>query len=485
MKRRKSLMLVFPLIIFVVMGHPLLARGEKEEIEQEIEVEAGEEMLLAEMLTVLEEFGLDENDLAKIDNIQTANLELNKYYKKLGSHKYLNELLLHYSKRTNSWTDKELEAFFEDQGWRDMLTDYIGPQEVGDLYGGYKWEPGMGEEFVGDLSGIPYKDLYVDYLPLPDGPVLNPNKTYKIGYTNLGLAHPWLLANAENALWEASKHPNIEFELLDGEFDESKMATHIDNWIAQDYDGIMIWPATQEALVSAVNRAHAAAIELVDMDRKVNSPHITHVSMGNAPQNGLQNGLYVVWKTKAQGGNVVLSRKAMGATTDATRTGRFIEVLGSFIGYDVVASYHTDSNAVKSYNAVKDALQANQVDIIFATGDEEGKGALRAVLEANRMDSGKYGKIIMVLSDDSREILYEIKQGNLDECSPLTPLSGALGLRALIKQIGYKEGLVDEKLPKIIMQPNLPMITKEKEIIFGIETLTPNEWPYAYGPLVE
>ena len=31
----------------------------------------------------------------------------------------------------------------------------------------------------------------------------------------------------------------------------------------------------------------------------------------------------------------------------------------------------------------------------------------------------------------------------------------------------------------------LPMITKEKMVIAGIETITPDEWPYAYGPEAE
>ena len=29
------------------------------------------------------------------------------------------------------------------------------------------------------------------------------------------------------------------------------------------------------------------------------------------------------------------------------------------------------------------------------------------------------------------------------------------------------------------------MITKEKMTIAGIETITPDEWPYAYGPEAE
>jgi len=466
-------------------------KEEAPEVEEEEEALpiTGEEALLNEMKSILKELGTSESDVEKIIDVNEANMALNGYYNEMGIHAYSYALLKHFEKVTKPiWVDKDIEEFFEEQGFREMLMHFGGENQIlGELYGGFKWEPGMGEEFVGEISDLPYKDLFTDYIPLPEGPILDPNKTYRIGFTNLGLAHPWLLANAENALWEASRHSNIEFELMDGEFDDSKMNQHIDTWVAKEFDGIMIWPAKEEPLAAAVQRAADAGIPSVDMDRKVNNSYIYHI-VPNTPENGLQNGLYVIWKTLAGGGNIALSRKPLGATTDAGRTGFFIQVLGSFTGYNIVASYHTDSNAVKSYEAIKDALQANKdLDIVFTTGDEEGKGAVQAIIEADRMDTGKYGKILVVFSDDSREVLKMVEEGSVDQNSPSTPLTGAIGLRLLINQIGVKEGIIpeDEALPQYIILPNVPMVTKEKEIIFGIETQIPEEWVYGYGPVVE
>ena len=42
--------------------------------------------------------------------------------------------------------------------------------------------------------------------------------------------------------------------------------------------------------------------------------------------------------------------------------------------------------------------------------------------------------------------------------------------------------LLKEAPPKLILTPNLPMITKTKMTIEGVQTLTPDEWPYAFGP---
>ena len=72
----------------------------------------------------------------------------------------------------------------------------------------------------------------------------------------------------------------------------------------------------------------------------------------------------------------------------------------------------------------------------------------------------------------------------MDVGVPYTPLLGGIGVRAAILHIGAKEGL-NAKPPKQIVTPNLPMITKEKMTIAGITTITPDEWPYAYGPEAE
>ena len=66
---------------------------------------------------------------------------------------------------------------------------------------------------------------------------------------------------------------------------------------------------------------------------------------------------------------------------------------------------------------------------------------------------------------------------------PVMPTIGALAIRQAIS-ISASTGCPRRAPPKLIMTPNLPMITKEKMTIEGVETVTPDEWPYAYGPEV-
>ena len=178
-----------------------------------------------------------------------------------------------------------------------------------------------------------------------------------------------------------------------------------------------------------------------------------------------------------------MNRKPLGSTADAMRTGAFLEAIGDHNGYEILESFHTNSSRKAAFETTRDALQAHDdVEVIFNTGGEEALGALDAVLEANRLYSAPGNKkIIFLVNDDSKETVNAVQSGILDVVVPYTPLLGGIGVRAALQHIGFKEGLT-EKPPQQIVTPNLPMITKTKQVINGITTVTPDEWPYAYGP---
>ena len=370
--------------------------------------------------------------------------------------------------------------FFKKDGFRDYLDAY----PVTSLTGGFEWKPGMGREFIGPLSGLPIKAPFSDYVPLPEGPVLDSNKTYRIGFVYHWGFHPWLISLADTAVYEANLHSNVEIEVLDAEGDDNKMGQMIDDFIAKKMDAIVMWPAREAPMGPPVDRAEAAGIPVVSLDRRTSSTNISSEVLGNFYANGLQQGLYLNHVAGGEG-NIVMNRKPLGSTADAMRSGAFMEAIGNK-NYIIQESMHTNSSRKAAFEATQDALQAHDdVGVIFNTGGEEALGALDAVLEANRLNSAPGGgKIIILVNDDSKETVNEVRKGNMDVVVPYTPLLGGIGVRTAILHIGAKEGL-NAKPPKQVVTPNLPMITKEKMTIAGITTITPDEWPYAYGPEAE
>ncbi|UVC08537.1 sugar ABC transporter substrate-binding protein [Rhizobium sp. TH2] len=397
-----------------------------------------------------------------------------------GVHDVLNGLIASYSKSAQEGiSNKSVGELFEKDGFRDYLDAY----PVGGLAEGFVWKPGMGATFTGPYSKLEIKAPFTDYIPLPEGAVLDPKKTYKIGFVFHGFNHPWLISLADTAAWEAARHPNIQIEVIDAEFDDNKMGQVIDTWVAKQYDGIVLWPSREAPMGPPVDRAIDAGIPVVSVDRRTSSEKISSEVLGNFYANGLQEGLYL--KEVMKEGNIVLNRKDLGSTADSIRTGAFLEAIGNVDGFNIQGNYHTNSQRTLAFQSTADALQAySDIAVSFNTGGEEAMGALDAIREAKRLNSAPGSKKIVILAnDDAKEVLKEIIDGNIDMVSPYTPLIGDIGIRAVIKHIGAKEGL-NEAPPKLIMTPNLPMITKTKMTIEGVETMTPDEWPYAYGPAV-
>jgi ribose transport system substrate-binding protein len=171
-------------------------------------------------------------------------------------------------------------------------------------------------------------------------------------------------------------------------------------------------------------------------------------------------------------------RKPLGSTADAMRTGHFLKVISYFPGLTILESVHNSSNRADSERQVSEALgKFPEVDVIFCTGAEQGMGAVAAVEKAHRWNSRAGKRRIIILSnDDLFEALQAMLEDKIAVTAPYTPLLGGLGMRVLLKS------LAGEELPKNIITPDLPMITREKTTIFGIETMSVSDWlPYSYG----
>ncbi|MGY9058430.1 MAG: sugar ABC transporter substrate-binding protein [Candidatus Puniceispirillales bacterium] len=408
----------------------------------------------------------------------TIFFSANSYAKDI--HTNINDLIAENQKGWKDFKNKDLGKFFKKDGFKDFLDVY----PVTSLTGGFEWKPGMGREFIGPLSGLPIKAPFSDYIPIPDGPVLDTSKTYRIGFVYHWGSHPWLISLADTAVYEASLHSNVEIEVMDAEGDDNKMGQMIDDFIAKKMDAIVMWPAREAPMGPPVERAEAANIPVVSLDRRAAAPNISTEVLGNFYANGLQQGLFLNHVAGGEG-NIVMNRKPLGSTADAMRSGAFMEAIGDY-NYVISESMHTNSSRQAAFEATQAALQAHDdVSVIFNTGGEEALGALDAVMEANRLNTAPGGKkIIILVNDDSKETVNEVRKGNMDVVVPYTPLLGGIGVRAALLHIGAKEGF-NQKPPKQIITPNLPMITKEKMTISGITTITPDEWPYAYGPEAE
>ena len=398
--------------------------------------------------------------------------------------KYFNSLELRDQNALNFWknipvskANKQVNQIFRKEAFAIYMNKY--PRPFGRMD---KFQPGQGKNVVGPISKQKLRLPFGNVHALPPGPVGDPDKHYKIAYTIHGLSHPWLLNNADTAKWEAERHPNVTLTVLDPEFDNNLQAKQIDRLTREKIDGILIWPMQEAPTGPPVDRAAKAGIPSVSVDRLVGSRKVRAQITGNFPANGTQQALYLVHrllqeKGKVEG-SVLMIRKPLGSTADSMRTGHFLKVISYFPGIKIIDSYHNASSREASKKQVGEALAKHQdIDVVFCTGAEQGMGAVLAIDEAGRWNSRKNdGRMIVLSNDDLFEALEAMKAGKIAVTAPYTPLLGGIGVRVLLKILS------GQRVPKNVTTPDLPMITRDGETIFGIKTVKVDDWvPYAYG----
>lgn len=372
----------------------------------------------------------------------------------------------------------QISKLFQEQGFERYLAGY--PR--GEPHAGFVWKQGGGTEIKGPFSKQSLKLPFSDYLPLPEGPVGDANKTYNVGVTFHGFDHPWLVNWADAARWQAARHPNVKVTVLDAEYDNNKQASHFDTFISQKVDGILVWPMVEAPTGPPARRAIDAGIPVVSVDRLTGHEKVTSRVTGNFPANGAQIGMALIDKLAKEGSlkaNMVMLRKPLGSTADAVRTGHMLKVLSYFPGIKILKSYHDTDNREEAYNNAQAALQAfPQIDVFFGTGDHEALAAWEATKLAGRLKSRPGGKKIIFLSiDDSKEALTHVKKGNFAVNTPYTPLISDIGMRVLLDAVTGKE------MPHDVITPNIPMVTPKGDEIFGLKTQAPDDWwEYTFGP---
>ena len=365
---------------------------------------------------------------------------------------------------------------------KEAFSIYMNKYPRGRQIPGTGFQAGTGTEIQGPISRQKLKLPFTDLYPMPEGSIGDPNRTYRVGYSIHGFDHPWLLSNAESAMWEAGRHPNVELTVLDGKFDNDKQVEQINTWTREKLDGILVWPMQEAPTGPPIANATAAGIPIVTVDRMAGTRQVRSQVTGNFPANGAQQGAYLIHRLIQESGevkgNILMIRKPQGSTADSMRTGHFLKVISYFPGLKILGSHHNNSSREDSRRQVLEALNRHpDIDIIFCTGAEQAMGAVAAVNEAGRWNSRDQGRRIIILSnDDLYEALLAMKRDEIAVTAPDTPLLGALGLRVLLKSLS------GEEVPRNITTPDLPMITREKQNIFGIQTIGIEEWlPYAYG----
>ncbi|MBC7092705.1 substrate-binding domain-containing protein [Candidatus Bipolaricaulota bacterium] len=222
----------------------------------------------------------------------------------------------------------------------------------------------------------------------------------------------------------------------------------IESLVAQGVDILFIDPASEAALVGAVEEAMDAGVPVVLASTRVNTDKfVTWVSRDNIKAGYL----YADWMGKKlpNGGKVVVLMGIAGSSyaEDVLRGVR--QGLAAYPNIEIVGLAYCDWSPVKAKQAMEAFIQANpKIDGVIADGGQMALGAVEALLDAGR-------PIPPITADDWNGWLRMAKEHDID----FLAVSGGnpLALTCVDLAVQILQG---KPVPKIV---EYPIVTFEKD----------------------
>lgn len=259
-----------------------------------------------------------------------------------------------------------------------------------------------------------------------------------IGLSISTLANPFFVTLQEGAQ-SAADDAGIELIVNDSQDDAQAEANGIDDFVTQGVDVIVLNPVDSEAAVASVERAEAAGIQVVTVDRAVDGATVaSHVSSDNV----LGGELATEFLLESIDGEGTVAQLEGIAGTDATRErgAGFNNVLEDADDVELVSSVTANFSRDEGFTVAQDILQANpELDATFAQNDEMALGAVEAADALGILDD-----LVIIGFDATDDALAAVQDGRMDGTVAQQPFEiGRIGIESAIA-LAQGEDLDDE-----------------------------------------
>ncbi len=273
--------------------------------------------------------------------------------------------------------------------------------------------------------------------------------------------HGWLGAISKNAQAAADEFDDVEFELLEAA-DADSQAQQIEQAIAQKPDVLVVLPQDGAALTPVAQKAEAAGIRVVNIDRLFTAPDAaTATILGDNYQIGVLAATYIADELSCNG-NVVEIQGLAGISVTTDRTKGFTDTLKKKCpggGIEIVASQPGDFNPDKGLTVMENILQAqDDIDAVYTHDDDMAQGVVQAIRNAGRED-----EMFLTGVGGSQDAMQQIKEGGLYRATFLYNPNMAATAVNMARLIGLGEGfseLVPPEVPRMLVVP-AAVVTQE------------------------
>jgi ribose transport system substrate-binding protein len=266
--------------------------------------------------------------------------------------------------------------------------------------------------------------------------------------------HGWLGAISKNAQEQADQYDDVEFQLLEAA-DSDSQAQQIEQVIPEQPDALVVLPQDGEALTPVAQKAEAAGIPVINVDRLFTAPDAaTSTILGDNYQIGVQAADFITEELGCQG-NVVEIQGLAGISVTEDRSKGFTDQVAKNCpdgGIEVVASQPGDFNPDTGLRVMENILQSeDQIDAVYTHDDDMAQGVVQAIRNAGRDD-----EMFLTGVGGSQAAMDQIKEGGLYRATFLYNPSMAASAVTMARLIALGEGfseLVPPEVPREVVVP--------------------------------
>jgi ribose transport system substrate-binding protein len=285
-------------------------------------------------------------------------------------------------------------------------------------------------------------------------------ETVVIGFSGPAADHGWLGAINSSAQAEAEKYDDIELRVAEGTNDANLQISHVEGFINDQVDAIVLLPTDGAALTEVAIQAMEAGIPVVNVDREFSSPFAARATiLGDNYGMGVSAGTYICEKLADNPDAVVAEIAGIDSLPLTQDRSRGFEDALSDCGLDVDNRVAADFTVQGGEAATSQLLaSAPQIDAIWNHDDDQGIGVLAAIDAAGR------DEFFMVGGAGSRNAMEAIQSGDTPlEATviyPSTQAADGIRLARLIAQGKAMSDLVEVEVPNRIVL-NAPVVTAD------------------------
>jgi len=254
------------------------------------------------------------------------------------------------------------------------------------------------------------------------------SKPLVIGVSLMNMANEYIV-NLNDTMTAEAKKAGVQLIVNDARRSAENQVRHIETFVAQKVDAIILNPCEVDASSPAVDKALAAGIPIVNVNSETQSKPTAFV--GSHDEESARLAMeYIAGRLKGKG-QIVIMHGYMGQAAQLKRDRGARDVLGKYPGLRVLAEQTAEWDRAKAVSLMEHWLQTHgdAISAVFAQNDEMAMGALLAIERAKKKD-----QIIVVGVDAIGDALQAVKDGRLDA----TIFQDAAGQGAMAVELAVK-----------------------------------------------